>query len=96
MRYASENDLPYELADAVVRLESRYNAGARNGPNMGLTQINFRTAQSLGYQGRQPGFSMRRPISVTGSNIWPRPTSSPAATPAAPSCAISSATAPRL
>ncbi len=55
VRYASENDLAYELADAVVRLESRYNAGARNGPNMGLTQINFRTAQSLGYQGAAAG-----------------------------------------
>jgi soluble lytic murein transglycosylase-like protein len=54
-RYASENDLPYELADAVVRLESRYNAGARNGPNMGLTQVNFRTAQSLGYKGDASG-----------------------------------------
>jgi soluble lytic murein transglycosylase-like protein len=54
-RYASENGLPYELADAIVRLESRYNAGARNGPNMGLTQINFRTAQSLGYQGPAAG-----------------------------------------
>ncbi|MBM6579496.1 lytic transglycosylase domain-containing protein [Microvirga sp. BT689] len=55
VRYASENGLPYELADAVVRLESRYNAGARNGPNMGLTQINVRTAQSLGYQGSAAG-----------------------------------------
>jgi soluble lytic murein transglycosylase-like protein len=54
-RYASENDLPYELADAVIRIESRYNAGARNGPNMGLTQINFRTAQSLGYEGAAAG-----------------------------------------
>lgn len=54
-RYASENGLPFELADAVVRLESRYNAGARNGPNMGLTQINFRTAQALGYQGPAAG-----------------------------------------
>jgi len=54
-RYASENGLPYELADAVIRLESRYNAGARNGPNMGLTQINVRTAQSLGYQGNAAG-----------------------------------------
>lgn len=54
-RYASENGLPYELADAVVRLESRYNAGARNGPNMGLTQINVRTAQSLGYKGDAAG-----------------------------------------
>ena|SRR3712207_3075074 len=47
-RHASENGLPYEFADAVVRLESRYDAGARNGPHMGLTQINLRTAQSLG------------------------------------------------
>lgn len=55
VRYASEHDLPYALADAVVRIESRYNPGARNGPNMGLTQINFRTAQSLGYQGSAAG-----------------------------------------
>jgi soluble lytic murein transglycosylase-like protein len=54
-RYASENGVPYELADAVVRLESRYNVGARNGPNVGLTQINVRTAQSLGYQGPAAG-----------------------------------------
>lgn len=55
VRYASEHNLPFELADAIVRLESRYNAGARNGPNVGLTQINFRTAQSLGYQGGAAG-----------------------------------------
>lgn len=55
VRYASENGLPYELADAVVRLESRYNPGARNGPHMGLTQINVRTAQSLGYAGPAAG-----------------------------------------
>ena len=54
-RYASENGLPYELADAVIRLESRYNASARNGPNGGLTQINVRTAQSLGYKGDATG-----------------------------------------
>lgn len=54
-RHASENGVPYELADAIIRLESRYNAGARNGPNMGLTQINVRTAQSLGYQGAAAG-----------------------------------------
>ena len=54
-RHAAANGLPYELADAIIRLESRYNAGARNGPNMGLTQINLRTAQSLGYQGAAAG-----------------------------------------
>jgi soluble lytic murein transglycosylase-like protein len=55
VRYASENGLPYELADAVIRLESRYNPGARNGPNVGLTQVNVRTAQSLGYKGDAAG-----------------------------------------
>ncbi len=55
VRHASENGLPYELADAVVRLESRYNPGARNGLNLGLTQINLRTAQSLGYEGGTAG-----------------------------------------
>ncbi|MFC1459882.1 transglycosylase SLT domain-containing protein [Microvirga arabica] len=54
-RHASEHGLPFELADAVIRIESRYNAGARNGPNVGLTQINVRTAQSLGYKGDAAG-----------------------------------------
>ena len=55
LRYSSENGLPYELADAVVRSESRYDAGARSGPHMGLTQINVRTAASLGYDGPSSG-----------------------------------------
>ncbi|WP_230530975.1 lytic transglycosylase domain-containing protein [Microvirga roseola] len=55
VRFATEHGVPYELADAVIRLESRYNPGARNGPNMGLTQINIRTAQSLGYKGDAAG-----------------------------------------
>jgi soluble lytic murein transglycosylase-like protein len=54
-QYAAEHGVPYELADAVVRIESRYNPAARNGPNLGLTQINFRTAQSLGYKGDAAG-----------------------------------------
>jgi len=53
-RHASENAIPFELADAIVRLESRYNAGARSGPNLGLTQVNLQTARSLGYKG-DPG-----------------------------------------
>ena len=53
--HASEAGIPFELADAVIRVESRYSAGARNGPNVGLTQINTRTAQSLGYQGAPAG-----------------------------------------
>jgi soluble lytic murein transglycosylase-like protein len=55
VRYALQHSVPYELADAVIRIESRYNAAARNGPNLGLTQLNFRTAQSLGYTGDAAG-----------------------------------------
>jgi soluble lytic murein transglycosylase-like protein len=54
-RHASENGVPFALVDAVVRIESRYNPGARNGVNVGLTQINVRTAQSLGYRGGASG-----------------------------------------
>ena len=54
-KHAAEHGIPLALADAVVRLESRYNAGARNGPNLGLTQINARTAQSIGYDGPAGG-----------------------------------------
>ncbi|HEX2552788.1 MAG TPA: lytic transglycosylase domain-containing protein [Microvirga sp.] len=53
--HAAEAGVPFDLADAVIRIESRYSAGARNGPNVGLTQINTRTAQSLGYQGSAAG-----------------------------------------
>lgn len=50
-RHAAANGVPYAIADAMVRIESRYNPGARNGPNVGLTQINPRTARGLGFQG---------------------------------------------
>ncbi len=53
--HAAEAGVPFHLAHAVIRIESRYSAGARNGPNVGLTQINTRTAQSLGYQGGTAG-----------------------------------------
>jgi soluble lytic murein transglycosylase-like protein len=55
VRYASENQLPVELADAVIRVESRYNARARNGANVGLTQINAGTARAMGYKGETAG-----------------------------------------
>ena len=55
VRYAAQNDLPVALADAVIRLESRYNPAARNGANVGLTQINAGTARSLGYMGEVAG-----------------------------------------
>lgn len=54
-RHAAENGIPFGLADAVVRIESRYNSAARNGPYMGLMQIHHRTARSLGYNGDASG-----------------------------------------
>jgi soluble lytic murein transglycosylase-like protein len=54
-RYSAQNAVPYGLADAIIRIESRYNAGARNGPHMGLTQIHTATARSLGYAGEAAG-----------------------------------------
>jgi soluble lytic murein transglycosylase-like protein len=54
-RHAEAQGLPPALAEAVVRIESRYNPAARNGPNMGLTQINHRTARSLGFNGAPAG-----------------------------------------
>lgn len=54
-RHAAENGVPFGLADAVVRIESRYNSKARNGPYMGLMQIHHRTARSLGYNGDPSG-----------------------------------------
>jgi soluble lytic murein transglycosylase-like protein len=53
--HAAGAGVPFHLADAVIRIESRYSAGARNGPNMGLTQINTATARSLGYEGGAAG-----------------------------------------
>lgn len=49
--YAGVHGVPVKLADAVVRIESRYNPRARNRSNVGLTQVSYRTAQSLGYNG---------------------------------------------
>jgi hypothetical protein len=53
--HAEANGLPFELADAVVIVESRYNPHARNGPSYGLAQINLRTARGLGYGGGATG-----------------------------------------
>jgi soluble lytic murein transglycosylase-like protein len=50
-KYAAAHGVPVGLADAVVRVESRYNPQARNGVNIGLTQINPLTARSLGFSG---------------------------------------------
>jgi soluble lytic murein transglycosylase-like protein len=54
-KHAYDNGLPPALADAMVRIESRYRASARQGANMGLTQITLATARSLGYDGTPSG-----------------------------------------
>jgi hypothetical protein len=54
-RHAAANGLPVELVHRVVIRESRYNPGARNGPNLGLMQIQYRTARGVGYTGSPAG-----------------------------------------
>ena len=54
-RHAANNNVPFHLADAIIKVESRYNPGARNGVNLGLGQINLRTARGLGYSGGAGG-----------------------------------------
>lgn len=49
--HASANGVPYALADAVIRIESRYNPHATNGANIGLMQIQARTARGMGFSG---------------------------------------------
>lgn len=54
-KHASANNVPVALADAVVRIESRYNPRARNRANLGLTQISHQTARGIGYSGSAAG-----------------------------------------
>lgn len=54
-RHAVQQGIPPALADAVVRVESRYNPSARNGRNIGLTQISYPTARAMGYSGTPAG-----------------------------------------
>jgi soluble lytic murein transglycosylase-like protein len=53
--YAATHGVPVKLADAMVRIESRYNPRARNRANVGLTQISYPTAKSIGYSGSPAG-----------------------------------------
>lgn len=54
-RHARAYGIPVALADAVVRVESRYNPSARNGPYLGLSQIHLNTARAVGYGGGSQG-----------------------------------------
>lgn len=54
-RHAAAEGVPFALADAVVRVESRYNPRASNAGNYGLMQIRHQTARGLGYSGGAGG-----------------------------------------
>jgi len=47
--------VPVELVRRVVARESGYNPRARNAGNLGLMQIKFATARSMGYSGSAAG-----------------------------------------
>ncbi|MFN3847325.1 MAG: transglycosylase SLT domain-containing protein [Paracoccaceae bacterium] len=49
--YSAEYDVPVSLVHRIVRRESGYNPGARNGPYLGLMQILPQTARTMGHQG---------------------------------------------
>ena len=54
-RHAAANGVPFSLADAVVRIESRYNPRASHAGNYGLMQIRHQTARGMGYTGSAAG-----------------------------------------
>jgi soluble lytic murein transglycosylase-like protein len=54
-RHASQNGVPVELVRRVVTRESGYNPRARNAGALGLMQIKYATARSMGYAGSPGG-----------------------------------------
>ncbi|WP_415184072.1 transglycosylase SLT domain-containing protein [Phaeovulum sp.] len=50
--YADRYDVPRPLVHRIVQRESRYVAGARNGPYYGLMQILPQTARTMGFRGK--------------------------------------------
>lgn len=54
-RHAAANGVPFSLADAIVRVESRYNPRAAHAGNYGLMQIRHQTARGMGYSGGAGG-----------------------------------------
>lgn len=55
VRHAAAHGIPAALADAVIKVESRYNPRAYNSGNYGLMQIRLQTARGLGYTGGGAG-----------------------------------------
>ena len=49
--HASANGVPFKLADAVVRIESRYQPHVSNAGALGLMQIKPGTARGVGFAG---------------------------------------------
>lgn len=54
-KYAAIHDIPESLLHRVIKRESGYNPGARNGPYYGLMQILPQTARTMGYKGTPEG-----------------------------------------
>lgn len=54
-KYAATYDVPESLIRRVIQRESGYNPKARNGPFLGLMQIRYDTARSMGYAGPAEG-----------------------------------------
>lgn len=50
-KYAALYDIPESLLHRVIKRESTYNPGARNGPYYGLMQILPATARGMGFKG---------------------------------------------
>ena len=70
-REASANGVPEALAHAVVQIESRYNPHVTNGANIGLMQIQARTARGMGFSGSpsallQPEVNLRYGMKYLG------------------------------
>lgn len=53
--YARHYGVPERLVRRVIVRESNYNPAARNGPNLGLMQIQHATATTMGYRGGADG-----------------------------------------
>lgn len=54
-KYAAEYNVPEKLVRRIIVRESNYNAGAHNGPYLGLMQIRHDTARGMGYTGSASG-----------------------------------------
>lgn len=55
VKHAHDNGVPVGLANAVIRIESRFNPKARNRGAFGLMQIKAATARTYGFDGSTDG-----------------------------------------